>query len=139
MNRLCPCGAIAQVGRPCPSCQRRWDAAKPSASERGYGYRAWDRGLRRRQLAREPMCQWHSSDGARCTSWATDVDHVVPKADGGADTLANLQSLCHGHHLQKTLAENAARAALRRDAAAADSTSVSRPRGMVRAHRRRHS
>ena len=38
---------------------------------------------------------------------ATDVDHIVPIADGGAPLdQANLQSLCHECHSRKTIAEN---------------------------------
>jgi 5-methylcytosine-specific restriction endonuclease McrA len=37
---------------------------------------------------------------------ASDVDHIVPREEGGADDLANLQSLCHSHHSAKTSAQN---------------------------------
>jgi len=37
------------------------------------------------------------------------VDHVVPLADGGANTQANLQFLCRACHARKTARENAAR------------------------------
>jgi 5-methylcytosine-specific restriction endonuclease McrA len=39
-----------------------------------------------------------------------EVDHVVPLADGGYDTEANLQPLCKRCHTVKTSRENRARA-----------------------------
>jgi hypothetical protein len=46
-------------------------------------------------LAREPFCR-------ECGALATDADHLIPRAQGGTDTLDNLQSLCARHHAQKT-------------------------------------
>lgn len=37
------------------------------------------------------------------------VDHIVPRRDGGADTMDNLQTLCPRHHSQKTTREIARR------------------------------
>lgn len=37
------------------------------------------------------------------------VDHIVPLADGGHDTDANTQLLCHPHHHAKSIAEAQAR------------------------------
>lgn len=39
------------------------------------------------------------------------VDHILPKADGGSDTLRNLQVLPEKLHQKKTALENAVRAA----------------------------
>lgn len=36
---------------------------------------------------------------------ATDVDHVVPRRQGGGDVAENLQALCHGCHSHKTRRE----------------------------------
>lgn len=33
---------------------------------------------------------------------ATDVDHIVPRAQGGTDAPENLQPLCHACHSRKT-------------------------------------
>lgn len=54
--------------------------------------------LRARQLREHPMCQWPG-----CTAGATQVDHRLAVADGGAfaDPL-NLQSICKTHHHAKT-------------------------------------
>jgi 5-methylcytosine-specific restriction protein A len=68
---------------------------RASAAARGYGHR-W-RKLRRLKLNDHPMCEWTGCDRA-----ATDVDHIRPRAQGGDDSFANLQSLCHSHHSQKT-------------------------------------
>jgi 5-methylcytosine-specific restriction protein A len=68
---------------------------RPSSAARGYGHR-W-RKLRRLQLNRHPLCQWPG-----CERPATDVDHILARARGGGDEEANLQSLCHRHHSEKT-------------------------------------
>ena len=64
---------------------------------------AWNR-LRRVVLAR---------DGGRCVQcrvgWRLEVDHVRPLERGGSNDLDNLQTLCRGHHIAKTRAENFAR------------------------------
>jgi 5-methylcytosine-specific restriction endonuclease McrA len=36
-----------------------------------------------------------------CGAPATDADHIVPRAQGGSDDLANLRSLCHRCHLRR--------------------------------------
>lgn len=59
----------------------------------GYGY-AWQR-LRLAHLLAEPMCR-------ECGAKATDVDHIVPRRQGGTDAAPNLQSLCHSCHSRKT-------------------------------------
>jgi 5-methylcytosine-specific restriction protein A len=72
---------------------------RESAAARGYGHR-W-RKLRLMHLRAHPMCQ-HPG----CEKAASDVDHVVPRARGGDDRDANLQSLCHAHHSEKTARED---------------------------------
>jgi 5-methylcytosine-specific restriction endonuclease McrA len=42
---------------------------------------------------------------AECGAPATDVDHVIPLADGGSNDIGNLQALCHSHHSAKTARE----------------------------------
>lgn len=61
-----------------------------------------------KQLRREPQCEF-TEGGVRCVETATDVDHIVPRFEGGSDDKTNLQSLCGWHHDQKT-ADEAARA-----------------------------
>lgn len=65
-----------------------------------YNSKAWKK-ARRAQLDHEPLCR-----DCRKLGWlvpATDVDHIEQIEDGGAllDP-ANLQSLCHSHHSEKT-------------------------------------
>ena len=109
MNYICACGAITAAGATCPGCLRSSGARRQnSATARGYGHR-WRTGLRKRQLSREPICQFVTPEGVRCTHRATDVDHIQPKADGGPDDMANLQSLCRPHHAMKTYQERKAR------------------------------
>ena len=56
------------------------------------------------QLLRHPACEETTAVEARpCGRPATDVDHIVPKVYGGGDDASNLQSLCAGHHRQKTV------------------------------------
>jgi len=43
-----------------------------------------------------------------------EVDHVLPKTEGGSDALRNLQLLPKKVHKMKTAAENVARAKVRR-------------------------
>lgn len=57
---------------------------------------------RRHVLHQQPLCV--------CGRIATDVDHVVPMSEGGAAfDLANLQSLCHACHGEKSWREQLAR------------------------------
>jgi 5-methylcytosine-specific restriction protein A len=52
---------------------------------------------------REPLCR--SCRGQGKIVAATEVDHIVPKQDGGADAFDNLQPLCKPCHSRKTLGE----------------------------------
>ncbi|RMG98277.1 MAG: HNH endonuclease [Chloroflexi bacterium] len=92
----CPARAVA--GGYCEQHQnqrpKRWRANKrPSAAARGYGYQ-W-RKIRDDFLERHPIC-------VVCGDVATDVDHIIPRRQGGTDDDSNLQSLCHSCHSRKT-------------------------------------
>jgi 5-methylcytosine-specific restriction endonuclease McrA len=64
-----------------------------------YASAAW-RSARAAQLRREPNC-------AECGRPATHVDHIRPRAEGGAALdPSNLQSLCETHHRAKTVQES---------------------------------
>lgn len=49
------------------------------------------------------LCQPCRRDG-RVTP-ATEVDHIVPKAEGGTDSHDNLQAICTACHREKTQQE----------------------------------
>lgn len=67
--------------------------------------RGVDPKLRRRVLSLAGgMCEILSPG---CTGVATEVDHIIPVAEGGADELDNLQAACPGCHRIKTQAEAA--------------------------------
>lgn len=110
-GRNCTRGGCAGIVRDgvCSLCgptrrhsQREHDARRGTSAQRGYDAR-W-RKLREAQLSREPLC-------ARCREegWvvaATDVDHIVPRRQGGSDSFDNFESLCHSHHSEKTARES---------------------------------
>ena len=83
-----------------------WTSTKGSASSRGYGA-TWRR-LRKLVLHRDPICR------ACCRAPSTTVDHIVPKARGGQDTMENLQGLCAACEAAKTAKDAAAGRAIKR-------------------------
>jgi len=87
-----------------------WRGNRGSPSDRGYGA-AWGR-LRKLVMARDLwLCQPCKREG-RITP-AREADHIVPKSDGGGDSLENIQAICVPCHRAKTQ-EEAARAQGRR-------------------------
>ena len=72
-------------------------------NRKAYGW-AWAQ-RRKQVLLEEKGCRV-------CGQPATEVDHIIPRAEGGTEDRANLQALCHEHHHMKTMAE-AARGAKR--------------------------
>lgn len=69
-----------------------------------YGYdNAW-RKLRNRRINEEPLCR-HCAENGHITP-ATQVDHIIPRRDGGKDAWENTQSLCDDCHKAKTAEEN---------------------------------
>ena len=82
--------------------ERTYDLHRESSSKRGYGAK-W-RKLRSAFLARHLKCVgWPA--GRQCWAAATEVDHIVPKALGGGNEMANLQGLCKRCHSRKTMSE----------------------------------
>lgn len=78
------------------------DERRGSRHERGYGS-AWDK-TRARILRRDAgICQACAKLGH--VHRGTEVDHVVPKAEGGSDDDSNLQTICTSAHRVKTAAE----------------------------------
>lgn len=100
MPRLKALGS--QVGA-LPSQVKPLAAVEPSYG-RGRGGRPWRR-LRDYILQRDQhLCQPCKAQGRY--SEATQVDHIVPQAEGGTDDRVNLQSICTPCHEAKTLEES---------------------------------
>lgn len=79
------------------------DPRRGSRHERGYGAQ-WDRD-RKRILERDAgLCQICLGNGQ--VTLATQVDHIIPKCDGGTDDADNLQAICKPCHQAKTAAES---------------------------------
>jgi 5-methylcytosine-specific restriction endonuclease McrA len=67
-------------------------------------------------------CQYVRYDtDRRCLAQATEVDHIIPRSEGGSDDESNLRAICEWHHLRKTGSEGGRASArarqARRDAA----------------------
>jgi 5-methylcytosine-specific restriction enzyme A len=106
-HRGCP--AVVRGSRYCEEHKsegRGYDQVRGSANDRGYGSQ-WGT-LRKIVLAEEPLCRdiWgvHARDGEVVPT--TDVDHIVPREQGGTDDRSNLQGLCHSCHSIKTARED---------------------------------
>ena len=92
--------AIPMVGSRIAMLDRR-----PGATERTRGS-AWMK-TRERWLRAHPLCVECERQGR--ASAATQLDHIIPLGDGGADDESNYQSLCEPCHKSKTAEENSAR------------------------------
>ena len=90
------CPAHKRVPKPEAQSVRLYDDRRGSSTQRGYGY-AWQQ-RRKEFIKTHPTC-------SKCSRPTTDVDHRVPKAQGGSDDDSNLQPLCSFHHKQKTAHE----------------------------------
>ncbi len=96
-----------------PHIQRPWvKQRKAGHASRShdpyYQTREW-KVLRRIQLSAEPLCTGPDSYclGSGRVTPATVADHIIPRNQGGADTLSNLQSLCASCHNKKSAKEKA--------------------------------
>lgn len=104
------CGKLVRGGSWCDAHKRAApgsfaDRSRGTRHERGYGS-DWDK-RRARILKRDKgLCQECLHGGVLTpvgdkpfTAWC---DHIVPKAEGGTDDDANLQTLCRPCHQLKT-------------------------------------
>lgn len=81
----------------------RYQEKQGTQKERGYST-AW-RKLRKLVLSRDNyLCQECLKHGK--VTPASEVDHILPKSEGGTDDKENLQSLCHDCHRIKTAEES---------------------------------
>ena len=87
-------------------CEEHADQAKSwtrGRAGRGRGGRPWRR-LRSRVMERDRyLCQ--PCKRARLVTPATEVDHIIPEAEGGATVDTNLEATCHPCHQTKTQRE----------------------------------
>lgn len=100
------CGVLVRDGSSrCakhPKANSFADKKRGNRHERGYGT-AWTK-LREFVLKRdEGLCKPCKAAGR--VTLASEVDHRIPKAEGGTDDESNLQAICRTCHLDKTQAE----------------------------------
>lgn len=98
------CPELVRDGRYCPAhsrtSQAAYDRDRGTAAQRGYGGR-WQR-LRAIVLRANPLCVDPYHRHPEQVVPATEVDHIIPKRQGGTDSVDNLQSLCRECHNAKT-------------------------------------
>lgn len=76
-----------------------------SPNDQDLASRRWER-LREKKLAVNPFCECEQCQLTGEYRLATEVDHIIPRSQGGAVfDWDNLQSLCKSHHSKKTWAE----------------------------------
>jgi 5-methylcytosine-specific restriction protein A len=87
--------------KPCPiHFKKTWQHSKEIPRLRG-----WKLAKARKQLFDEqPLCVMCLKKGI--VNAATQRDHIVPLAEGGADTSENTQGLCQNCHKLKTAEES---------------------------------
>lgn len=98
--RSCPCldcGRLTSSTR-CPSCRTAYnrlrDSHRGTTTARGYGA-GW-RKIAAAVLERDSYrCHW-------CGGSADTADHVIPKAAGGTDQLANVVAACRPCNFGRT-------------------------------------
>lgn len=78
--------------------------ARPTAAQRGYCSASWRR-TRLAVIARdEGICQFCGCVVAGPRQ--AQVDHIIPKVDGGSDAMENLRLLCLACHSWRTAMDN---------------------------------
>ena len=92
--RICPCGFTVAGGTLC-ACQQRRQAARPTATQRGYGT-DW-------QALRAAHPHTACTGCARPWRKGFHLDHKLARNAGGTDDASNLHWLCHPCHSRKTV------------------------------------
>ena len=94
------CGTLVRDGsNRCEAHRRVWVKAKPTKRITGRRLQA----MREALFQREPLCQHCKARGFYKP--ATQRDHIVPLAEGGADDASNEQALCDDCHREKSQVE----------------------------------
>ena len=97
------CPELVSQGTRCPRHQlprAAREVPRPTATQRGYGSQ-WSR-LRAQYLAAHPYCADPFNHHPHTLVGGQVVDHIRPRALGGADANSNLQTLCQACHNYKT-------------------------------------
>ena len=97
------CPELVSQGTRCPRHQlprAAREVPRPTATQRGYGSQ-WSR-LRAQYLAAHPYCADPFNRHPHTLVGGQVVDHIRPRALGGADANSNLQTLCQACHNYKT-------------------------------------
>lgn len=87
--------------RKAPKFQPPWvakEGGRGTSHQRGYGSKDW-KATRRQVITRD------GSICCMCGEIVTEyhqIDHIIPKRDGGSDAIENLQLLCRPCHSLKT-------------------------------------
>ena len=96
------CGALATQGSRCAAhVVAAWSAPSRHATKRIRGRKL--QAMRAALFARQPLCE-ECERHSRVTV-ATQRDHRIPLAEGGADDRSNEQALCEACHETKSEAE----------------------------------
>lgn len=82
--------------------KRQSDKNRPTFRQRGYSHE-WDK-VSRMFKRNNPLCVHCLKDGR--TTASREVDHIIPKVQGGTDEWDNLQALCKPCHSVKTATED---------------------------------
>lgn len=98
------CGVLVRDGSSrCPKHPRAQWAKNVTATKRVTGRKLQT--MRAALFTRSPLCVMCEEKGR--TTLATQRDHIVPLAEGGADADDNVQALCAACHELKSKAESA--------------------------------
>ncbi len=100
---------LLKRGERCPLCPKppsnwgKYQEQQGNRHQRGYG-NDWYK-LRNAVFARDTkLCQVCMKKNILTP--ATEVDHIIPKSQGGTNTMDNLQAICKTCHKKKTQAES---------------------------------